>query len=63
MALEPNGASKDRLPISARRAALRTLISAMFPDGFRADKLTPQGRQEVRDGIDAALVLYDDMKK
>jgi hypothetical protein len=34
----------------------------MIPDGFRADNLTPKGRAEVRAGIDAALILYDDIR-
>ena len=59
MAHDTDGATAGRLPVDARIAALRTLVSAMIPDGFQADKLTPKARAEVRAGIDAALVLYD----
>lgn len=62
MATEPHRESEDRLSVSARRAALRMLTKGLFPDGFRADHLTPKGRAEVREAIDVALVLYDDLK-
>ena len=63
MATESHGAGEDRISVPARRAALRTVVSAMFPDGFNAEKLTLKGRAEVRAGIDAVLVLYDDLVK
>lgn len=60
---EQDGNTQGRLSVSDRRAALRRLIIAMFPDGFRAEALTAVGQQEVRDGLNAALLLYDDMKE
>jgi len=34
---------------------LRTISKALFPDGLDVAKLTPQGRQELREAIDAVL--------
>lgn len=46
-----NNIPKLGLSISDRRAALRTILRGMVPDGFRVEALTPKGRQErcVRD--------------
>lgn len=51
------------MTVKERRAAIRKVIAGMFPVGFDVDKLPPEGRAEVREGIDAVLALYDELTK
>jgi hypothetical protein len=37
----------------------RTLANGLFPSGFAADALTPEGRDEVREAVEIILKLWD----
>lgn len=50
---------EDALTRRIERREARTLISGIIPQGFKAEALTPEGRQEVRDALDCILKLAD----
>ena len=45
--------------VEGSRGDLRTLASGLFPAGFDAAALTPEGRDEVRAAVDVILRLSD----
>lgn len=50
-------AAEDALTRRIERRDARTLISGIIPQGFEADRLTPEGRREVREALDCVLSL------
>ena len=43
----------------AGKGDLQTLANGLFPAGFDATALTPEGRDEVRAAVDVILKLWD----
>src|SRR6266567_8188824 len=49
----------EAIMAEASKGDLRTLASGLFPAGFDAAALTPEGRDEVRAAVDVILKLSD----
>lgn len=41
------------------RKQAKTILDALVADGMEVERLTPQGRQEIRDAVDVVLALAD----
>ena len=61
MANDQTGNVAHRLSVSGCRAALRTIVAAMFHQGIDVDSCSKTAKQELRDGINAVLELANEI--